>query len=91
MAQRITDQDLETMLARYTRACERHGLVASGDQVWMDHGSQMYGRAFRVYTIREGSTAHHNPPAGNDFLGMTKREAFHSLAERSSALEAVRT
>jgi hypothetical protein len=79
------------MLARYTRACERHGLVTSGDQVWMDHGSQMYGRAFRVYTIREGSTAHHNPPAGNSFLGMTKREAFHTLAERSSALEAVRT
>jgi hypothetical protein len=79
------------MLARYVRACERHGLVTDGDRIGMDHGSVMYGRAFRVYTIPAGSTAHHNPPAGNDFLGMTKAEAFHSLAERSSALEAVRT
>lgn len=35
----------------------------------------------------EGSTGHGRPPVGDDFLGMTKREAFQTLATTCRAME----
>ena len=101
MSDRITNRDLEAMLGRYVRACEAHGLIPEGYRVGLDHGSKTYGRAFRVYL--QGSpvhnedggydwpngSGHHNPPAGGDFLGMTKREAYDRLADRARVLEDV--
>ena len=66
-------------------------------RVGLDHGSKHYGRAFRVYLTgiqaEDGSypqgSGHGRPPAGDDFLGMTKRDAFNALADRARALEDV--
>lgn len=85
------------MLGRYVRACEALDLVPDGYRVGLDHGSKTYGRAFRVYltgiraedgTYPNGS-GHGHPPAGRDFLGMTKREAYDRLADRAAVLEDV--
>ena len=97
MTERITTRDLDGMLARYVRACERFGLIPDGYRVGLDHGSKYYGRAFRVYLVgiraEDGSwpngSGHGHPPAGRDFIGMTKREAYDTLADRSSVLEDV--
>lgn len=93
----VTDKDLDAVLARYVRACKRLDLIPEGMRVGLDHGSKTYGRAFRVYLTgiraEDGSypqgSGHRQPPAGRDFLGMTKREAFNVLAERAWALEDV--
>jgi hypothetical protein len=93
----ITTKDLAAVLARYVRACERFDLIPEGMRVGLDHGSKTYGRAFRVYLTgiqaEDGSypqgSGHGRPPAGDDFLGMTKREAFRALADRARALEDV--
>ena len=100
MTDRITNRDLEGMLGRYVRALESFDMIPAGYHIGLDHGSTLYGRAFRVYltgdrvpvdgvnTFPNGS-GHHNPPAGDDFLGMTKREAYNALADRSRVLEDV--
>lgn len=89
MSERTTNADLHIMLARYVRACEALELIPDGHRVGLDYGSKTYGRAFRVYMSPPGSYAHHRPPAGRDYLGMTKREAFDTLADRAAALEDV--
>ena len=97
MSDRITNDDLAAMLGRYVRACKQLELIPDGYRVGLDHGSKTYGRAFRVYLtgVRadDGSypngSGHGRPPAGSDFLGMTKREAFDTLADRAAVLEDV--
>lgn len=96
----ITTKDLEAQFDRYARACDRLGLIPEGMRVGLDHGSKPAGVAFRVYltgipvetpdgwTYPNGS-GHSRPPAGDDFLGMTKREAFTVLADRARTLEDV--
>jgi hypothetical protein len=93
----ITNRDLYAALDRYVRVCDRLGLIPEGMRVGLDYGSKTYGRAFRVYLTgvraEDGSypqgSGHGRPPAGDDFLGMTKREAFNALADRARALEDV--
>jgi hypothetical protein len=93
----ITNRDLDAVLARYIRACDRLGLIPEGMRVGLDYGSKTAGVAFRVYLTgvraEDGSypqgSYHRNPPAGDDFLGMTKREAHTVLADRARALEDV--
>lgn len=97
MSNRITTAALEAAFGRYVRACERLGLVPDGYHVGLDHGSKTYGNAFRVYLTGnradDGSypngSGHSRPPAGDDFLGMTKREAYGRLRERAAVLEDV--
>lgn len=101
MTERITTQDLEGVLSRYVRACDRLGLLPDGCfRVGLTYGSKTYGNAFRVYLVRirsedgsyccpEDDSYYGPPPAGNDFLGMTKREAFNTLADRARVLEDV--
>lgn len=98
---RITTADLTAMLARYVRALDALGIAPDdGWRIGLDHGSKLYGRAFRLYVTGAprpfpggidypNGTGHHNPPAGSDFLGMTKREAFDTLADRCRTLEDV--
>lgn len=96
MTTRITNTDLENVLNRYKHACDRLGLLPDdGSRVGLDHGSKTYGRAFRVFVTNEPrpdgthSTGHGRPPAGDDFLGFSKREAFDTLADRAATLEDV--
>lgn len=83
----ITTVDVERMAARYIAACERLGLIPEGARVSIDIGSKTNGIAFRVFTIIPPGSGHHHPPAGGDFLGFTKREAYERLADRSRTLE----
>lgn len=89
--ERITNEDLRIMLERYQRALDSLGIeLGEGERIGLDHGSKTYGRAFRLFlTGVDGGTGHHNPPVGDDFLGMTKREAFETLAERCRTMEDV--
>ena len=92
-----TKANVEAAFGRYVKACQRLGLIPEGMQVGLDHGSKTYGRAFRVYLTgvraEDGSypqgSGHGRPPAGDDFLGMTKRDAFEALADRARTLEDV--
>lgn len=96
MADRITNRDLAGMLERYKRALDSLGItLAEGERLEMSEGSKTYGIAFRLYTTGvpgihgEGGTGHGRPPVGDDFLGMTKREAYDMLAERCRTMEDV--
>lgn len=72
--------------AEYERLCRDLGLLADDERVIVNEGSKTYGRAFRVNLMRAGSSAHFSPPAGMDFLGWTKREAWDVLADRCAVL-----
>lgn len=94
--ERITNADLDAMLGRYMRAVNRLGIkLEEGERVGLDHGSKTYGIAYRIYTTGvpgihgEGGTGHGRPPVGDDFLGITKREAYETLAERCRTMEDV--
>lgn len=86
---RITQRDVRGAAFRYERAARRIGLIADGARLEVSTGSKVNGIAWRVYVIPEGSSGHHHPPAGRDFLGMTAREAHAVLADRAAVLEDV--
>lgn len=96
MKDRITDNDLDIMLARYARALDGLRITLNdGERIGLDHGSKTYGRAFRLFVTGEyredgtRCTGHSRPPVGDDYLGMTKREAFDTLADRCRVMEDV--
>ena len=93
MSDRITNEDLDNMLARYTRALKRLGIntgTSDGTTIGMQRGSKTYGIAFRLFTTGGAlGSGHHRPPVGDDYLGMTKREAWDTLATLSRAMEDV--
>ena len=96
-----TISEVRGMLERYVKACEALDLIPDGYRVIMDEGSKTYGRAYRValqgapVKRADGTndwpngSGHGRPPAGGDFLGMTKSEAYHSLHLMAAALEDV--
>ncbi len=93
MSQQITTKDVDIQFRRYVKACEALELVPAGERVCMSTGSKLNGIAFRVFTvtIKPGNydRGDHRPPAGYDYLGHTRREAYDKLAERSAVLEDV--
>ena len=84
---RVTTENVRAALGRYERACRALGLLADADRLVLSEGSAPYGRAWWVNLQHDGSGAHYRPPAGDDYLGMTKREAFERLADRAAVLE----
>jgi len=84
----ITNEHLDGALNRYAAACERLGLT-DGRTIVLSHGSKANGIAYRVNLRATEGSGHHNPPAGDDFLGFTKRDAFEKLADRARVLEDV--
>ena len=101
--QTITKKDVEAVFVRYWEACHRLGLIAtapgvepgptrwqrSTDRLVLSKGSKTYGNAWRVHFAEADSGALHRPPAGDDYLGFTKSEAFDNLALRAAVLEDV--
>ena len=94
MTHPVTIDDLRNAVERYANICTRLGLVPEGSHIGLDEGSQLYGRACRLYvtgnraddgTYPNGS-GHSRPPLGDDYLGMTKRDAYHAIQERISVL-----
>ncbi len=83
--ERITRKDLDQALAAHVTALESVGIKYDGRLV-LSIGSKYYGNAYRLNRIPEGETGHWNPPVGGDFLGMTAREAYDRLTERTRTI-----
>lgn len=94
---RITRSDLDNMLTRYSNALVRLDMhpanTAEGGRLGMNIGSKTYGIAYRLfvtdYRLPDGTTCtgHARPPVGPEYLGMTAREAFETLATMASTAE----
>jgi len=112
MTDRITNSDIDQVLANHVQALESVGITYDG-RLGIDHGSKTYGRAFRLFhtgylipcykceSTTDGNgecgddrchdgllptTGHGRPPIGSDYLGMTKREAFTTMIERTNLI-----
>lgn len=86
--ERITNEDLDQALKVHNDVLRHHGLLSDpAAKLGLDHGSKTYGRAFRLFVTytddRPGWSGHHRPPVGDDFLGMTKRDAYEALTART--------
>lgn len=85
--ERITNEDLARALTAHDGALRSNGLMPESAKLGLDHGSKTYGRAFRLFVTytddRPGWSGHHRPPVGDDFLGMTKRDAYEALTART--------
>lgn len=87
MSTRYTARDVRIQLERLTCAA---GTVGWDTSCWrVDIGSKTYGRAFRLYRLELPSYAHGLTEIGQDYLGMTAAEAFHTLSTMARTLEAV--
>ena len=64
------------------------GLIGSDEELRIDLGSKLYGRAFRALGQGTDSTGHMTPPFGR-YLGMTKPETMDALNNISETLNAV--
>jgi hypothetical protein len=87
MTHRITNADLDRALTAHAETLDRYGLLPETARIGLDHGSKTYGRAFRLFVTytddRPSWSAHHRPPIGDDYLGMTKAEAYGALTSRT--------
>ena len=86
-----TKKDVEAAFQRYVRLCRDNDLVTEGREIQLTHGSKTNGIAYRVYTVGRdrtipGWSGHSRPPVGDDFLGMTKAEAYATLQERNRTI-----
>ena len=98
---RITTADLDRQHGQYVRALDDLGMIPDGYRVVLSHGSKYNGIAYRInltgevvkvgtrYTFPNGS-GHSHPPTGDDFLGMTKAEAYQTLNAITRALWSVK-
>ena len=90
----VTISNVRGAFYRYREACTVLGMIPTGQDVTLTEGSRANGIAYRVHLMsRDPETGRvhggaWHPPAGDDFLGWTKREAFDRLADRASVLEA---
>lgn len=85
MSDRITAGDVRSALAHYVDAMERYGITYDGT-IGLQVGSKTYGIGWRVYRVPTGETGHWDPPIGSDFLGMTAREAYETLTNRTRVM-----
>ena len=103
MSERITTKDLDRQLTQYVNALKDLEMLPAGHRIVLDHGSKTYGRAFRialtgepVYNVEKGwyeypnGSGHSFPPTGDDYLGMTKAEAYRTLNAITRALWSVK-
>lgn len=81
-----TIQQVRGAAVRYSEALRELGMLADDERLILNEGSRTYGRAWRINLVRPGSGAEFSPPAGSDFLGWTKAEAWQTLADRAAVL-----
>jgi hypothetical protein len=87
MTERISQKDVLTALELVKSAAVAAGVTEATN--WhLDVGSKTYGRAWRIWLAKEGTTGHYTPMV-HDFLGMTASEAHHTLRSYRSAFLAV--
>ena len=87
---RITQEDVDKQFERLNREIQRWGLLHGSERLGMENGSKTNGRAYRLFVMISASSGHYRPPVGEDFLGVTLREAYNELASRSRTLEDAR-
>ena len=80
--ERITKKDVALALENAKRAAGMVGIDTAGWRV--DAGSATYGRAWRLYELRGGSTGHYNTCV-HDYLGYSAREAHATLRHYADA------
>ena len=97
--QPVTIADVRNMFARYQRANDAAELIPEGFHLVLTEGSKYYGNAYRVnltgdivkdangHNTWPNGSGHDRPPVGDDYLGMTKRDAFNTLADASTIIE----
>jgi hypothetical protein len=88
--------NIREALAHHRAALMALGITYDGT-LCVSEGSVTYGNAFRIYRTHvtvidpatnepRTSTGHYSPPVGDDFLGMTKRDAYNNLTARTRVL-----
>jgi hypothetical protein len=92
MNERITSKDLKRALSAHVDCLARVGITYDG-RLGLDEGSKTYGCAYRLYRTgyvveqhdgtHRATTGHGRPPVGDDYLGMTAREAYETLTART--------
>lgn len=83
---RITRSDLERALVCHTHALESIGALGAEETIHLSIGSATNGNSYGLYVRRPDSSGHFNPPVGGAFLGMTARDAYTRLTERTRAI-----
>lgn len=90
MGERITVKDVRMRFQFFTEAAERAGFDV---EYWrLQEGNSTNGIAYRHYTLKmpDGSIGTgHSRTEWDDFLGMTAKEAHHTLFIRQNTLNAV--
>lgn len=94
---RIPQADLSGAFTRYNTIARRLGLIPDRMELALTKGNKTNGIAYRVHlTFKaehwdddDADTGHHNPPFGDDYLGMTAREACNALCDRARVAEDV--
>lgn len=85
--QSITITDLRRAVRAHVDTLARHGLIPADVRAFtFTEGSKTNGIAYRIHTKRGNSSGHYNPTIGDDFLGMTKAEAFETITARTRTI-----
>jgi len=85
MAERITVKDVRRAFEAHAKALEKCGIPYTGKLV-LQEGSAVNGRAWRLFQREDDSGGLRRPPIGDDFLGMTARDAYGRLVERTGTI-----
>jgi len=85
---RITEKMIYDRTEFIGQMANNLGLIGSDEELRVDLGSKLYGRAFRLWVKEPYSTGHMTPPFGR-YLGMTKPETMDALNNISETLSAV--
>ena len=78
----MTMQQLKLKVEMLNAVSKRLGIIKDDEESHIDEGSKVNGRAFRLWLLEEGSTAHHSHPccpSSMGYLGMTKKEAGEAI------------
>lgn len=88
MSNRVTKAELDGAFERYTRAASRLEWTDAPGRYELRVGSKVYGVAYRVWWVLDGTRQLVNPPGAVDgYLGTTKREAMDALHTMARCFE----
>lgn len=80
-----TTKQLDQLFWIWAEAVDNIGGIPDGSRLYLTHGSKTNGIAYRQHLTGDGTkpekynSAHFRPIVGDDFLGMTKTEAFDKI------------
>lgn len=84
-----TVKDIEGAFARMVHAAGHAGIA--GTSRWtLQHGSQTYGRAWRVYQVGDEfgeGTGYHDVLGNDGYVGWTRQDAYTTLCGMARVLQ----